>query len=357
MIRVLQIFGSSNPGGAETLITSILENINREDVMFDFLILDNHIGALENKWKELGSNIYHIRKYNILNAKSFKNEFNSFLSKHKNEWDYIHVNTELSGPIICKIAKENNIKSIAHSHSASSGKGIKGLLRKIEFKKFSKGYGDILLACSTPASKIRFGNRSKEAIILNNSINLNDFIFNENTKNELRIKYNIPNNAFVIGHVGRFDKVKNHEFLIKLFFEYHKQNNNAYLVLVGDGVLKEKCQNLVNKLNLEKNVIFTGLTFEVYKYYNMFDLFIMPSLFEGIPLAGIEAQANGLPLLLSDTIDRNVKLNENVKFISLTNLFNWVDEIPNMKRANISSNLSSYDIKNIAEQYKNLLII
>lgn len=354
MIKVLQIFGKLDQGGAENLITSIFKKIDRNKIMFDALILSDEKGFLEDEWRALGANIYRIKKYNILNALSFKKELRQFFNNHKNEYQYVYNNTELSGPIIARVAKEFNIKNICHAHSSSSGKGIKGILRKLEYKKYHNLDVDHLFACSTMASKDRYGNRYKEATIINNSIDINKYKFNEEIRNEVRKELNIPTNAFLIGHVGRFAPVKNHSFIISLFNKYHKENPSSYLLLVGDGEQKENIKNLINDYNLNDYVILTGNTLDTYKYYNALDLFIMPSLFEGIPLVSIEAQANGLPLILSNNIDENVKLNDNVMFLPL-DLSIWLNNIDTLKRTNnLSDKLNDYDINKLIEFYNNL---
>ena len=173
-----------------------------------------------------------------------------------------------------------------------------------------------------------FGN-SKEVIICNNFIDTDKFLFNEKYRNKLRTELNIEN-KFVLGHVGRFSNQKNHKELVDIFNSVTQDNNDVILILIGTGELVDSIKEYVNKLNINNKVLFLGVKSNTNEYYQAMDLFILPSLFEGLPIVAIEAQTSGLKCLLADTIDSNSDISGNVKFLPLNNIKLWKEEIENI---------------------------
>ena len=208
---------------------------------------------------------------------------------------------------------------IAHSHSTTNKKEhLRNFIKNI-LRLFSKKYATHYFACSELAGRWLFGDKTfnkGEVTVINNAIELEKYKFNEQTRDSLRAKYGLTN-QFVIGHIGRFMSQKNHTFLIDIFYEVVKRQHNSKLLLIGDGPLYDEIVNKVHTLNLDDKVVFTGVKQNAYDYYNAMDVFVLPSLYEGLPVVGVEAQANGLPIVTSDTVTRDLNIAGGVDYLSL----------------------------------------
>jgi glycosyltransferase involved in cell wall biosynthesis len=240
--------------------------------------------------------------------------------------------------------KYTTAKVIVHSHNAGFGSNAKThtrLLHQIG-KNLLKNKDFLRVACGDYAGKWIF--EDKPFTILNNGVNAQKFEFNKAKRQEFREKYNISEDTIVLGHTGRIEIQKNHDFLIDIFNSYHTKNPNSKLMLVGDGSLKQSLENKVAMLNLSNDVIFTGFTKNVNEYYSAFDYFVMPSLFEGLSISLVEAQFNGLKCISSDSVDPTSDISKNVVFLSLKKSANdWAQEIINiesMRDINILKNIN-----------------
>ena len=196
---------------------------------------------------------------------------------------------------------------------------------------------------------------NKNFFILNNAIDTEKYICNDCIKNKKDKELCIDESQIVLGNVGRFYHQKNHQFIIDVFYEYKKRVPSAVLILVGDGDLKNEILEKTNKMNIDDSVIFTGVRSDIPELLNAFDLFIMPSFYEGLPVSAIEAQASGLKCLLSDTITKEVDITGNVEFMSLKKSpKEWAEKIVLMlpyERKNTQQKIidAGYDIKSTAE--------
>jgi glycosyltransferase involved in cell wall biosynthesis len=191
---------------------------------------------------------------------------------------------------------------------------------------FIPKFGTCNLACSSLAAKYFFG--TKDCTIIKNGVDTNGYKFNPEPRSSLRKKYNISPSTHVLGHIGRFDEVKNHKFLLDIFDEYYKRNRDSKLMLVGEGHLEEQVREKVKTLGLEDNVIFLGVRNDIPDILCAMDCFVMPSLYEGLPFVLVEAQASGLPCVISDTINQDSRLAPYLKFRGLNDdLSLWVDDI------------------------------
>ena len=218
---------------------------------------------------------------------------------------------------------------------------------------FNKVFSTNLVACGEKAGNCLYGRTP--FTIFNNAIDLNKYKFNLNIRNELRNKYNIGQSEKIYIHVGRFSEQKNHFFLIDIFEIIHKKSPESKLVLVGEGELLDDVIMYVEKKCLSNNIYFIGMVDNVYDYLQMADVFLLPSLFEGLCIAAVEAQAVGLPCLLSDQVDKNTKIKENVYFCPINNPMQWADkaiELSNQESIvdNEKLKLSGYDIREEARK-------
>ena len=209
---------------------------------------------------------------------------------------------------------------IAHSHSTSNPREWKKNLMKNALRPFSKVWATDYFACSELAGRYLFGDKAfdkGEVKIIRNAIDAEKFKFDPEARKKLRKEIRIADDDFVIGHIGRFVEQKNHRFLIDVFAEVKKKKKNAKLVLAGQGPLLEEIEQKVKDLGLEKDVFFLGQRSDTDKLYSVFDVFCLPSLYEGLPVVGVEAQANGVPCIFSDRITEEAAVKKNVALVDI----------------------------------------
>lgn len=328
VIRVLHVFGELNRCGAETMIMNIYRNIDKNKIQFDFIIHTTEECDYSQEIRNLGGRIFNIPKYTGKNHLEYKKAWNKFFQQNS-EYKIIHGHVRSTAAIYLKIAKKYGLKAISHSHSTSSGYGFSATIKNILQYRI-RYIADYFIACSKDAGIWLFGRKicnSKKFFILRNAIDVKSFTYNEDKRLRKRTELKI-NDKMVIGHVGRFHESKNHTFLIDIFHELYKKNSNIVLMLVGDGELKKNIKNKVSILGLDKNVIFTGIQKDISGLLQAMDIFIFPSLYEGLGMSVIEAQASGLQCIVSDNIPKEAFLSQNIKAISLnSSISEWVDEI------------------------------
>lgn len=270
--------------------------------------------------------------------------------------------------IYLKIAKKYGLVTIAHSHStASRGNKIEQIVKNI--MQYPIRYiADYLFACSNEAGARLFGKKSlkKENYkVIKNAIDVDKYVFNEVKRNEKRKALDIED-KFVVGHVGSFTYPKNHKFLIDVFFEIQKQKENSVLLLVGDGELRTQIEKQISDLGIEDKVIITGVVENVNDYMQAMDVFVFPSIFEGLGMAVIEAEATGLPSIVSDKIPKETFIIDSIEKLSLkTSIKTWADitlqYCRNYKRKNTSQDIAKlgYEIKESAQSiedfYSNII--
>lgn len=346
MIRVLQVVTHMNRGGLETMIMNYYRNIDRKKVQFDFLVHRPYEADYDQEIKSLGGRIYHISRL-VPWSKKYKNELKKFLCDHP-EYKIIHVHQDCLSSVVLQCAKECKIPvRIAHSHSASQDKNLKYLI-KLYYRRFIPKYATDLLACGEDAGKWMFS--GKQFQVLRNAIDVKKYDYNSTVRENTRKEFDLENMT-VIGHVGRFSTVKNHKFLIDVFEECLKENKNIRLLLVGDGEEKELIEKKVKDMGLQGKVIFAGIRSDVNRIMQAMDVFVFPSLYEGLPLTLVEAQAAGLPCVISENIPRDCILTKNlITALSLKkSAKDWAEKILSVKDIKRASHMeelnnSGYDI-------------
>lgn len=319
MERILQIGMKYALGGIESYLINYYRNIDKSKYQFDFINIYPKELCFQKELEKSGANIYNVTSY-YKHPIKFIRELKKIIKF--NNYQIVHCNMNSAAvlfPLIAaKMSKAKVI--IAHAHNSSSDKGIfKALLHNIN-KKFIPLFANTYFACSNKAGEWFFSKKilnSKKYFIINNAIDVKKFKFNNTIRKEKRKELGINDNTLVIGHVGRFVPQKNHEFLIDIFNEVYKKNKNAVLLLIGFGPLEENIKFKVSKLKLSKNVLFLGKRTDVNELYQAMDVFLLPSLYEGLPLVGIEAQTAGLTCFLSKTITNEINLFNSINFIDL----------------------------------------
>lgn len=362
MIRILHVFHRMNMGGAESLILNIFRNIDRTEFQFDFMVHSNEKGLFDEEIIKLGGNICYMTNFSPLNIKKYKKAWNDFLNK--NEYDFIHIHISYSAMIIAKLAKRRGLRTIVHSHCISAQGDLKSLKVKlknviVKMQQYNlKKFADFKLSCSIDAGKWLFGNsgvNDSNFMVISNGIVLDDYLFNEENKIEYRKLFEISNNAFVIGNVGRFSEQKNQLFLLDIFYEIKKTKNDSILMLVGGGEFEEKIKIKAKELKIENDVIFCGIRKDVPKILSAFDTFVFPSLREGFGISILEAQANGLSCFVSDVIPKAVDVTGNVMFIKANeSAVFWSEQIlkNNQRNGNSIEEIKSqgYDIIDVTNK-------
>ena len=281
-----------------------------------------------------------------------------YIAKEKIDIVHVHGSSALMSVELAAARLAGCKIRIAHSHNTTcEHKKADNLLRPI----FNKSY-TVAFACGQDAGKWMFG--AQKFIIIPNGRNIKKYEYDIEKRNKYRNKLGIPDNALVIGHVGRFNVQKNHDYLIRIFHEVYKKDKNSYLILVGTGEKEEDTKKIVKELKLEEKVIFTGVLDDIYDYLSMFDVMLLPSLYEGLPLVVIEWQIAGLPCIVSDSVTKECAITSLVKIKSIMDApVSWAEQIENMKFYDRSKNKdiifeevtkAGYNIKNGAEHLKKL---
>ncbi len=305
-IRILHVVASMNRGGIEVWLMHMLRHIDRERFQMDFVTSSS--GEFDEELRSLGSQVF--RRATPRPLKRFHSSFRQLL-REQPPYQIVHSHLQhFSGVVVRLAALECVPVRIAHSHnSESSGPGRIGLKRRGYLtlaKWLIDRYATLGLACSACAGDDLFGTHWENDArwsLHPYSMPFTRFAKDEQTGRALRHELGIPSDVFVLGHVGRFAEQKNHTFLISMFAEAHRRNSNLRLLLLGAGPLRPQIQEQVTHLGLESQVVFAGVRPDVPEIMaTVMNGFVFPSLYEGLGIALVEAQAAGLPCVVSDTI-------------------------------------------------------
>ena len=354
-IRILHVVGRMDMGGTETMIMNLFRNINRKKVIFDFVVHTNKKGHFDDEIHSLGGQIYRVPRFKLYNIFSYYKSWQILLNRITN-YKLMHGHIGSSASIYLNMAKKRGLHTIAHSHNTSMGLSIKGIA--FSLLSYNTRYiAHSFFACSIDAGISRFGKNivNKNFSVINNAINVGMFEYNVKTRTSIQSKFNLKG-KFVIGHVGRFNEQKNHEFVIDIFNEICKVQKNAVLLLVGDGELRKVIEEKARNLGLIDSVMFTGVRTDTADLYQAMDVFLFPSLYEGLGIVLIEAQAAGLKCIVSDVIPKEAHVTDLIKPISLkANVEIWADEVLKSASYERSANNSiiiekGYDIKDTAKR-------
>lgn len=345
MKRILEIVTYINSGGAEMVIYNYLSHMNREGLQFDVLALEQPFKPmLEDKFKELGVGVYYL-------PTSIMKRFSAFEKLiTKNHYDIIHAHSEFLCEIYMAIAAKHGVKvRIMHSHMAGGHYSLAKNLYAPIGKWIAKRTATHFFGCGIDACKSQWGERAYnqgKCCVLNNAVDLKRFVFSQEKRIEIRKDMNWED-KHVIMNVGRFMEQKNHSFLIDVYKAVHEQHPDALLVLVGEGPLMESIKQKVESLSLTDCVQFLGRRNDVPELLNAADVFFLPSLFEGLPVVSIEAQANGLPIVMSEGITRECGITDIASFVAFdAPLEKWIEPLMKDNRNNRSEYVQKVREKN-----------
>lgn len=333
MVRILHIVTYMGRGGIETMLMNYFRRIDKTKIQFDFLVHRDFIADYDNEIESLGGKIY---RFPVLNpfSKEYKSKLKKFFLSHC-EYKIVHSHVDSMSSVPLKIAKECGVPvRIAHAHNCSEVKNLKYYL-KLYYKSKLPQCANYFLACSNEAGKWLYGDR--EFILLNNAIDTKQYAFNMGSRVKIRDEFSISEDTLVIGNVSRFEPQKNHSFILDVFKNLTTSKPNCVLLLVGDGSLKNEIIEKSKLLKIDNKIIFAGIRRDVPHVLQAMDVFLFPSLFEGLPVSIIEAQTSGLPCLISDKVPIECKKTNIVDVCSLSNDTSiWVEKIMNLSRINRS---------------------
>ena len=354
-VRILHVVTYMGRGGLETMIMNYYRHIDRCKVQFDFLVHRDFRADYDDEIEALGGRIYRIQRL-VPWSRNYKNELENFFRAHP-EYKIVHVHQDcLSAVALCAAKKCGIPVRITHSHNSSQDKNLKYLI-KIYYKRKISKFATDLFACGKEAGDWMFGGAAYR--VLNNAIDAKSYAFDSEHRIKMRKELGITDDAFVVGHVGRFHPQKNHIFLLDVFAEIKKQQENAKLLLVGDGELRNEAEKKAELLGIKESVIFTGVRSDVSDLMQAMDVFAFPSVYEGLPVTLIEAQAAGLWCVVSDGVPKECDVTKLVKHISLKKEPNvWAQEILSKKdeqRPDMKEKIASmgYDIGSNADWLQN----
>lgn len=346
-IRIAQVVGKMLGGDVEAVVMNYYRHIDRSKVQFDFLVDSDSTLVPRKEIESLGGRVFEIPPYQ--HVIEYQRELQRLFKQEG--WEIVHSHINALSVFPLHAAKKAGVPvRIAHSHS-TSGKGehAKNALKAV-LKTQSNRYPTHRFACSKFAGEWLFG-KGVDFEVVYNAIDLDRFRFNAEARVQARADLGLVGNQFAIGHVGRFTAQKNHTFLIDVFTEVAKRRDDAVLLLVGTGEAWDSVKALVDERGLTDRLQFLGQRSDVNRLYQAFDAFVLPSLYEGLGLVGVEAQVSGLPCLLSDAITREVDVTGRCSFLPIDDPLAWVNAInalileSDAKRVSVNEDLfEQYDI-------------
>ena len=359
-LRVLHVISGMGSGGAESMIMNWYRNIDKTKIQFDFLIRSKE-NLYEKEIEALGGKVYYVSEFPQKYLSNFIQTW-KFFKSHQGEYNIIHVHgNALLYTNIFLIAKHFGVKNrIMHSHSTSTKSKLflpLHLINKSRIKRLANFY----LACSDDAGKWCFNNRYD---VIENGVNLEMLCYDEESRIQIRKELGIDK-ELALCHVGRFLPVKNHKFIFEMFEDLNKEYPDVHLILVGTGPLQQKYIDYVSDKPYFKNVHFLGVRQDVPKILFASDVFILPSVYEGVSIALIEAQASGLFCVASDNISKESKVTDNIEYLSIdnerTNLKKWINIIMdthkiNRLKANNKVKFSQYNIQNVVKKIEDIYL-
>lgn len=363
MKRVLCVLSSMNAGGAETFLMKIYRQLDKSKYQMDFCVNIFEKGFYDDEINQMGGKIFHIPSKSE-NIKEFKRQLFDIVKSNRYEY-VLRITSNTMGFLDLKIAKKAGARvCVARSSNSNDPGGLYAKIAHFLGRLLYSRYLDVKIAPSDLAAMYTFGKYEYykgNVKILHNAVDLSVYDYDEVARYEIRNQFNIPKNSIVIGHVGRFVTQKNHSFLVDIFQKYHSIHNNSVLMLVGNGTLENDVTDKVHKLGLQDNVIFTGIRNDIPQLLSAMDVFVFPSLYEGMPNTVIEAQATGLPCVISDTITKEANITGVVNYVSLTESpKQWAQKLldcVSSQRLDTRNTFlaKKYDIESVAEEFEKIV--
>ena len=358
MIRILHSVSNMDRGGIETMLMNFYRHVDREQVQFDFLANKPAKGDYDEEIQALGGRIFVSPGF--MSYRKYLSFMTDLFREHP-EYQIIHTHNGSLMLYALESAKKNQIPvRIAHAHATAVPFGLRNELKKL-MRPLIKYAATDYWGCSDAAGKFYFSEKrwNSRHELIHNAIQPDDFAFNREAREKIRQQYGLGD-QFILGHVGRHTAQKNQKMILDVFAEMRRRNANAHLVMVGTGELEEQLKQYTAQLGIADAVTYTGVQANVNEWYSAFDVFVMTSINEGLPVVAVEAQAADLPCVLSDTITPEVKVTDNVHFIGLHDTPQaWAEAILDLQpkaRVNRAADLQAvgYDIRSEARRMQAL---
>ena len=362
MKRVLCLISGMNSGGAETFLMKLYRKIDRNFYQMDFCVNIKEEGFYDKEILEMGGRIYHIPSKSE-NLREFKKQLAELIKNEKYEF-VLRVTSNTMGFMDLKIAKKAGAKvCAARSSNSSDAEGVKAKIVHFIGRKLYSRYVDVKIAPSDLSAIYTFGKKEyekKKVCILKNAVDLDIYKYSETERKMIRKELGISDGELVCGHIGRFSKQKNHKYLIEVFSKVLEKRSDAKLILIGKGELEEEIIEQCEKFRIRNKVLFLGVRSDIPALLSAMDVFIFPSLYEGMPNTVIEAQATGLPCIIANTITKEANVLGTVKFLPLSNSTDlWVNEIMNISKIRYESKETfinkGYEINSSVEDFLNYM--
>lgn len=332
-IRVLQVLSGMHRAGAETMLMNLYRATDHNKLQFDFAVTVTKRCDYDDEIESLGGKIIHYPRYTGKNHFAYKKWWKNFFRAHP-EYKIVHGHIGSTAAIYLRIAKRYGCFTIAHSHNTSSGSGLKGILYKV-YSFPTRFIADFFIGCSQAALVARYGkkiaNNKEKSMLLNNGIDVSKYASSEEIRKEVCEELNLSKEELIIGTVGRMTPQKNPIFIINILDQLNKTNTKFKFLWAGTGEMKGEIEDLIEKKNLQSNVMLLGVRDDIPRILQALNVFILPSLYEGLPVIGIEVQAAGVPMLCSDKVSTEVNISKCCKFISIDSVGPWVKAILNEK--------------------------
>ncbi len=354
-IRILQVVAKMNRAGTETMLMNFYRHIDRNKVQFDFAVCTSEKCDYEEEIISLGGRIYRYPRYTGYNHFQYKEWWDSFFNEHQ-EYKIIHGHIGSTAAIYLGIAKKHGLFTIAHSHGTKEPLSVRSIIYSI-YSYRTRFVADQFFGCSMQALIDRYGKKvaySDKSRVLKNAIDVKAYAYNERIREEVRSELGLKEGMLTIGTVGRLSQPKNPHMILRIIQALKAKEIEFRFIWCGTGELKEEIDKAIIDMGLEDIVLMLGLRNDIPRILQAMDIFIFPSLWEGLGIVAIEAQAAGLQTLCSDQIPQEAKVTDLCHFITVDDVSKWVTEIVNnrfYKRINTleSINNNGYDIYKAAE--------
>lgn len=336
-LRIVHVLGRLDRGGAEAMVMNLYRSMDKSRIQFDFVLHTKEECAYNEEVRCLGGRIFSVPAFSAGTAVSYRKAWKELLAAHP-EWKVLHSHVRSTASLYLPLAHKAGMRTIIHSHNTASGSGASAVVKTL-LQYPLRRQADYLFACSEEAGKWLYGEKacgSPRFYLLKNAISAERFAFCSEIRAKKRRELGISERSFVIGHVGRFEEQKNHKFLLEIYEAVQnkiKMREETVLLLVGEGKLEEQMRESAEQKKLE-NVRFLGSRADVNELMSAMDVFLFPSLFEGLPVTLIEAQAAGLSVTASDTITKEVGITPLIQMLSLhESAERWAEQVVSAKDA------------------------
>lgn len=332
-MRIAQVLNRMDSGGIEMVLVNYYRAMNHAQIQFDFYYADTSSIPNKKALQEMGAGMYPIPSYT--KPLAYHHALYSAFKEKGYQIVHVHLNT-MSVFALFAAWRAGVPVRICHNHSTAHWSEGRTTLLKYMLRPFNKLFANRYFACGKVAGRWLYGRRCMrhdQVTIIPNAIDTKRFAYDKVARAQLRKEFEIDENAYVIGHVGRFCHQKNHRFLLHVFKDFLLENPDAVLLLIGEGKTQKEIRMFADTLGIGQRVIFAGVRSDADKLYSVMDVFCLPSYYEGMPLVAWEAQCNGLPCLFSDQVTREAALRKDIKFLSLEKPETWLEALTHAKRS------------------------